>query len=64
MYLNITVIIIYMSLEAKTTLIPHKKAKTLYLTIPASVADDSAFPFDPGEEVKISIKERKIIIEK
>lgn len=53
-----------MSLEAKTTLIPHKKAKTLYLTIPASVADDSAFPFDPGEEVKISIKERKIIIEK
>jgi hypothetical protein len=53
-----------MALEAKTTLIPHKKAKTLYLTIPASIADDSAFPFKPGEEVKIVIKEKKLIIEK
>ncbi|MEM5836561.1 MAG: hypothetical protein QW058_02300 [Candidatus Aenigmatarchaeota archaeon] len=45
-----------MALEAKTTLIPHKKAKTLYLTIPAAVANDSAFPFKPGEEVKVIIK--------
>ncbi|MEM5772827.1 MAG: hypothetical protein QXL86_01215 [Candidatus Aenigmatarchaeota archaeon] len=53
-----------MALEAKTTLIPHKKAKTLYLTIPASVADDSAFPFKPGEEVKVIIKGSKLVVEK
>ena len=53
-----------MTLEAKTTLIPHKKAKTLYLTIPASIADDSAFPFKSRDKVKITIKEKKIIIEK
>jgi hypothetical protein len=53
-----------MALEARTILIPHKKAKTLYLTIPASVAGDSVFPFKPGEEVKIIIKERKLVIEK
>jgi len=53
-----------MTLEARTTLIPHKKAKTLYLTIPASIAGDSAFPFKPGEEVNITIKERKLVIEK
>lgn len=53
-----------MTIEAKTTLIPHKKAKTLYLTIPASIADDSAFPFKPGDKVNIIIKEKKLIIEK
>jgi hypothetical protein len=53
-----------MTLEAKTTLIPHKKAKTLYLTIPSAVANDSAFPFKPGEEVKITIKDKKLIVEK
>lgn len=53
-----------MALEGRTTLIPHKKAKTLYLTIPASIAGDSAFPFKPTEEVKISIKEKKLVIEK
>ena len=53
-----------MALEAKTTLIPHKKAKTLYLTIPSAVANDSAFPFKPGEEVKITIKGNKLVVEK
>jgi hypothetical protein len=53
-----------MTLEGRTTLIPHKKAKTLYLTIPASIANDSAFPFKPVDEVRISIKEKKLVIEK
>lgn len=53
-----------MTLKGKTKLIPHKKAKTLYVTIPASIADDSAFPFKPGDEVKIAIKEKKLVIEK
>ena len=53
-----------MALEAKTTLIPHKKAKTLYLTIPSAIANDSAFPFKPGEKVTIVIKGKKLIVEK
>lgn len=53
-----------MALEGKVKLIPHRKAKTLYLAIPASIVDDSTFPFNPGEEVKIKIKEKKIIISK
>ncbi len=53
-----------MALEAKSTLIPHKKAKTLYLTIPSAIANDSAFPFKPGDEVTISIKEKKLIVSK
>jgi len=53
-----------MALEAETTLIPHKKAKTLYLTIPSAVANDSAFPFKPGEKVRIIVKGKKLVIEK
>lgn len=53
-----------MVLEGRTRLIPHKKAKTLYLTISASIASDSAFPFKPGEKVKIRIKGKRLIVEK
>ena len=53
-----------MVLKAKSQLIPHKKAKTLYLTIPSAIANDSAFPFKPGQKVKIRIKGKKLIVEK
>jgi hypothetical protein len=35
-----------------------------FIYIPTSVAKDSAFPFEPGEEVTIKIEGRKLIIEK
>jgi len=48
------------AIGAETTLIPHKKAKTLYLTIPSAITSDSAFPFKPGEKVKILIKDKNL----
>jgi hypothetical protein len=38
-------------------------ANTLFVSIPADVAVDSAFPFDDGQEVKIRIEENKVIVE-
>jgi hypothetical protein len=35
-----------------------------FIYVPASVAKDSAFPFKPGENVKIRIKGDKLIVEK
>ena len=52
-----------MVIESKSKLIPHEKAKTLYLTIPASLADDSAFPFKPGQEVKVRIDRQRLVVE-
>ncbi len=53
-----------MALEGSTQLYKHKKASTCYITIPASLANDSAFPFRRGEKLKIRIKNNKLIIEK
>lgn len=53
-----------MALKASSRLIPHKKAKTLYLTIPSTIAGDSAFPFRPGNSVTILIKGRRLIVSK
>ncbi|MBN1861908.1 MAG: AbrB/MazE/SpoVT family DNA-binding domain-containing protein [Candidatus Thermoplasmatota archaeon] len=36
----------------------------MYVYIPASVRDDSQFPFKPGEKVLVSINNNKLIIEK
>jgi len=52
-----------MPLEAKSKLFKHKKAETLYLTLPARLSNDSAFPFEAGEEVEIKIKNKRLIIE-
>lgn len=41
----------------------HPKAETLYLTIPSKVAQDSAFIFKKGDQVKITFDpEKKAII--
>ena len=50
-------------LEAKSKIIGHQKAKTLYLTIPSSVAHDSAFPFKTGQTVKIRIENKRLVVE-
>ena len=44
-----------MPLTADAKIATNPNAKTLYITIPAVLAQDSAFPFKPGETVKIEI---------
>lgn len=41
-------------------------AKTRYLSIPSQVASDDRFPFETGEEVKITIDEeqKRMTVEK
>jgi hypothetical protein len=41
-------------------------AKTRYLSIPSQVASDDRFPFETGEEVKITIdeKQKRVTVEK
>ena len=42
-----------MTLTGKSTLYGHKKAHTMYITIPAGIASDSQFPFKAGDTVQI-----------
>lgn len=53
-----------MVLESTSRIFKHTKAKTFYITIPSSLATDSAFPFKEGQRIKVRIKENKLIIEK
>ena len=52
-----------MALQGKGTIYRHVKGK-MYVYIPASVRDDSQFPFKPGEKVNVSIKGKTLIVEK
>jgi AbrB family looped-hinge helix DNA binding protein len=52
-----------MVLTGKGSIYQHVKSK-MYVYIPAAVRDDSQFPFKPGEKVKVSIKDNKLIVEK
>lgn len=52
-----------MALQGKGTIYRHVKGK-MYVYIPASVRDDSQFPFKPGEKVNVSIDGKKLIVEK
>ena len=38
-------------------------ANTLFVSIPADVAVDSAFPFDDGQNIKIRIEDDKLMVE-
>lgn len=60
---NSTVLLIRMVLKGKGSIYQHVKGK-MYVYIPASVRDDSQFPFKPGEKVLVSINNNKLIIEK
>jgi hypothetical protein len=53
-----------MSLDGKGKLIPVGKAGTRYISIPAKIAGDSAFPFKDNEEVQISIHGDKLEVKK
>jgi hypothetical protein len=52
-----------MALQGKGTIYRHVKGK-MYVYIPASVRDDSQFPFEVGEKVNIRIDNNRIIVEK
>jgi len=42
-------------LEGKGSIYKHKKAHTMYIIIPSSVASDSEFPFKEGDKVTVQI---------
>jgi hypothetical protein len=44
-----------MPLKTDTKIGKNPNAKTLYITIPAVLAQDSAFPFEAGDSVEIEI---------
>ena len=53
-----------MVLKAKSKIIQNKNAKTQYITIPATIASDSQYPFAAGQDIQIEINpnENKIVI--
>lgn len=53
-----------MALTGESKLLKHPKANTLYVAIPAKIAQDSAFIFHGGERVKIVFdpKQKAILI--
>lgn len=59
-----------MVLEAETTIststatVKGKKYRRLYLYLPTILTNDSAFPFKPGQKVKVKIEKGKLVIEK
>jgi len=44
-----------MVLKIKTKITQNRDAKTQYITIPASIASDSQYPFTAGQEVELII---------
>ena len=52
-----------MARKGRGSIYQHVKSK-MYVYIPATVRDDSTFPFEPGEKVIVSIHENKLIVEK
>jgi hypothetical protein len=44
-----------MPLKAETKIVKNQNAKTMYITIPAFLAEDSAFPFKAGSNVEVEI---------
>jgi hypothetical protein len=52
-----------MALQGKGTIYRHVKGK-MYVYVPASVRDDSQFPFKEGEKVIVSIKGSGLVIDK
>jgi len=52
-----------MALQGKGSIYQHVKGK-MYVYIPATVRDDSTFPFKPGEKVTVSIDGDRLSVEK
>lgn len=57
-YLKIHVAI-SLGLTAKSKIIGNPKAHTQYITIPAVLAQDSAYPFKEDDEVQLEIMPKK-----
>jgi hypothetical protein len=55
-----------MSVVGNGRVVSQGNAKTKYLTIPSALATDSNFPFEEGEQVKITIdsQNKRLIAEK
>ena len=53
-----------MGLTAKAKIVGNRNAHTQYITIPAVLAQDSAYPFKEGEEVQLEIVTAKMEAEK
>lgn len=52
-----------MALEGNARFVSYEKSRTL-IYVSKKVVDDSAFPFEPGDRLKIRIDGEKLIIEK
>ncbi|MEE9594333.1 MAG: hypothetical protein V3V92_02940 [Candidatus Hydrothermarchaeales archaeon] len=52
-----------MSLEGYGKIYQHLKGR-IVVYIPADVHKDSAFPFEVGEQVKVTVTGKKLVIEK
>jgi hypothetical protein len=52
-----------MALRGKGSIYQHVKGK-MYVYIPATIRDDSTFPFKPGEKVVVNIDGDKLIVER
>lgn len=50
-------------LIGKTTLIKSKTGNTRTISIPAKIATDSVFPFKDGQTLKISLIDKRLIVE-
>lgn len=52
-----------MALQDKGSIYQHVKGK-MFVYVPASVRDDSQFPFKPGEKVTVTIDGKRLVVEK
>lgn len=51
-----------MTLVGKSKVYKHAKAATLYLSVPSSMAVDSAFPFKAGDRVLLECLDGKTLV--
>ena len=53
-----------MTKTAISTIYQHPKGDTLYITVAAKLASDSAFPFKGGDKVRVTVDSNKLVITK
>ena len=49
--------------QGKGRIFSSGDANTLFVSIPADIAVDSAFPFEEGQDIEIQIKDDTLVIE-
>jgi virulence-associated protein VagC len=52
-----------MTKSGKGKIISQGPAKTRFISVPSAVAGDSAFPFGDGDTVKVTIEEKRLVVE-